>query len=216
MDGYCRIEMTRARLRERSSTFVWPVMRLHKFAAWFICLLVSGTAIAQDGYAYGADHCYHFSSPSGWAMNNLAGTSHGVPMVFYPIGETWESAETVMYTRPSPPLKTDKEPIQTQVKDVLSMYRRASENLTANLEAAVQSRSGAAGELWSYTGYSNGGSEFVVYFVGKRTVNYFVAQVPKNANLEKSKQKLLELASSYREGDDCKPCAKVLACSSSS
>jgi hypothetical protein len=170
-----------------------------------------GAVIAESGYAHGSDHCYYFQTPAGWQMDNHSAAAAGVPMVFYPQGATWQSAEVAMYTRPAPPLRgTDA--IKAQVEDVIAMYRRASESVTAKQARQVKTRSGALGQLWAFSGYRNGGTELAVYFLGPKTVNYLVAQVPRGASVEKAKQTLVELASSYREGTDCKPCAEAGSC----
>jgi hypothetical protein len=178
-------------------------------------LFVPAHAYSQNGYAYGKDHCYHFDAPKGWVMDNQAAAIEGVPMVFFPQGSTWQTAQVAMYTRPATPSSNAQKAarsIKEQADKVIAMYRDASENITAQRLRFVRSKSGTQGELWSFVGYSNKGTEFVVYFPGRRTINYFVAQVPKGANFEESKQVLLELAFSYREGTDCKPCSGRLSC----
>ena len=174
--------------------------------------LVPRLANAQSGYAHGKDHCYHFETPAGWQMDNRAAAADGVPMVFYPAGSTWQSAEVVMYTRPSAQSRPAADAIKAQVDDVIAMYRGASEAVIAKNVDSVQAKSGARGQLWEYSGYRNGGRELAVYFRGRATVNYFVAQVPAGASVEKAKRTLLELASTYREGTDCKPCKGTVAC----
>jgi hypothetical protein len=89
----------------------------------------------------------------------------------------------------------------------VAMYRAASEEVNATPATQLLAKSGAQGQLWSYSGYRNGGTELTVYFLGRSTVNYFVAQVPRSADAAKARESLLELASSYREATDCKPCA---------
>lgn len=72
------------------------------------------------------------------------------------------------------------------------------------------------GELWQFVGHANGGRELVVYFVGPHTVNYFVAQVSSGSDVEEVQRVLRNLASSYREGTDCKPCGESDACKTGS
>jgi hypothetical protein len=92
------------------------------------------------------------------------------------------------------------------------MYSAASERISASRVGKVQAKAGAQGGLWSFSGYRNGGTELAVYFVGRNTVNYFVAQVARGASVEKAKQALLELAATYREAQDCKPCGNSASC----
>ena len=180
-------------------------------AAIYICLAPS-LANAQSGYVHGKDHCYHFETPVGWQMDNRAAAAEGVPMVFYPVGSTWQSADTVMYTRPSAKSRPAVDAIKAQVDDVIAMYRSAAETVIAKNAGSVKAKSGAVGQLWEYAGYRNGGKELAVYFRGRETVNYFVAQLPANIEADKAKLSLIELASTYREGTDCKPCLGADAC----
>ncbi|WP_026686841.1 hypothetical protein [Azovibrio restrictus] len=172
----------------------------------------SSAALAQEGYAHGADHCYYFEAPHGWVMDNRALASQGVPMVFYPAGTTWASADVAIYTRPSSQARQAADPIRAQVKEVLSMYKAASQRIKAKKAETIATKAGAKGELWAFTGYANGGAELVVYFLGRQTVNYFVAQVPEGADVQQSRRVLVELATSYRESADCKPCAGGASC----
>ncbi len=133
-------------------------------------------------------------------------------MVFYPAGSTWQSAETVMYTRPSAKSRPAVDAIKAQVDDVIAMYRSAAETVIAKNAGPVKAKSGATGQLWEYSGYRNGGKELAVYFRGRETVNYFVAQLPANIEADKAKLSLIELALTYREGTDCKPCLGAAAC----
>lgn len=175
-------------------------------------LFISSTAFAQEGYAHGSDHCYYFEAPRGWVMDNRALASEGVPMVFYPAGTTWASANVAIYTRPSSQTRQASDPIRAQVEEVLSMYKAASQHVKAKKAGTVATKARTKGELWAFTGYSNGGTELVVYFRGRQTVNYFVAQVPEGADVQQSRRVLIELASSYRESVDCKPCADGASC----
>ena len=114
-------------------------MRVAAAVAVVTLTLVPGFAAAQSGYAYGADHCYYFEAPEGWQMDNRAAADDGVPMVFYPNGSTWQSAEVAMYTRPSAQLQPDTDAIKAQVEDVIAMYRGASETVVAKQAERVAS-----------------------------------------------------------------------------
>jgi hypothetical protein len=181
----------------------------------FALLAANGErAIAATGYAYGANHCYHFEAPRGWAMDNSVATGEGVPMVFYPFGTSWKSAPVAMYTRPISSAKgrPDSVRIREQVDEVVGMYRAASESVEATKVKTVQSNSGAKGELWSFTGYESGGAELVAYFAARKTVNFFVMQISSSSEVKEQIPVLLQLAASYREAAECKPCSNSSAC----
>ena len=186
-------------------------MRTLTFPIGLLAFL-AGPACALSGYAHGPDHCYYFDAPSGWTMDNRVG--NGVPMVFYPSASTWQSAPVAIYTRPvaSPSDRADTARIREQVNQVIEMYRSASENVQAKRVQAVRSKFGASGELWSFTGYSNGGAELVTYFAGRQTINFFVMQVSSAGEVGANTPALLELAASYRESTECKPCSAASSC----
>ena len=188
---------------------------MHTWTLALLPLLVTGNqAIATTGYAHGADHCYYFDAPRGWTMDNQTGTKDGVPMVFYPTGTTWQSAPVAIYTRPisSSPGRPDPTRIAEQVDQVIQLYRSNSENVKAARVREVRSNSGAEGELWQYTGYRNGGSEFVVYYPAPNTVNFFVMQLSQAESASQFLPALVELAESYRVAAGCKPCSGASAC----
>jgi hypothetical protein len=190
---------------------------LHRALAVLLLLAASNNAFAVSGYAHGTDHCYYFDAPRGWTMDNKAGAQDGVPMVFYPNGTTWQSAPVAIYTRPisSSPGRPDTTRITEQVDQVIQMYLSGSESIKAARLREVSSRSGAHGELWQYTGYSNGGAELAVYFPAAKTVNFFVMQVPRAASVGQFLPALVELAESYRVAAECKPCSGSSACTGS-
>jgi hypothetical protein len=177
-------------------------------------LAAGNQAFATSGYAHGADHCYFFDAPRGWAMDNKAGAKDGVPMVFYPTGTTWQSAPVAIYTKPSASSngRPDSARIAEQDEKVVQMYRSASENIKSARIREVRAKSGAAGELWQYTGYASGGAELVAYFPAPKTVNFFVMQVARVTSVEQYVPALVELAESYRVAAECKPCAVSSAC----
>lgn len=184
----------------------------YKVVAGAMLLMHFGLAKAQSGYVYGPDHCYHFSAPSGWQLDNQAAAVDGVPMVLYPTGSSWQSAPVVMYTQPTRRTGDDSASVQAQVNDVLDMYKKSGQAVKAGRIGTVRAKTGTTGELWSFSGYQNGGTELVVYFPGRETVNYFVAQISRTASLKDSRNALEKLATTYRESKDCQPCEQAGAC----
>jgi len=167
---------------------------------------------AGEGYAYGKNHCYHFSAPPGWAMDNAAGKEQGIPVVFYPQDSSWADAPTAIYTRQAEFVAgavDEKQKIQGQVERALTKLRSANDSpdSKATFVRAIDAQGGAHGELWKFTGDKYGNNELVAYFVGRATLNYFVMSSRDPGDFERSIPSLLSLAESYREDEDCKPCA---------
>jgi len=170
----------------------------------------SGINNPFEGYVHGKNHCYAFTAPQGWIMDNTALTDEGVPMIFLPAGTTWKYAPMVMYTRSRANDTTaDAQTIiKKQVDETIAMYRESQQTPTATKEADITGKNGVHGELWHYTGYASPDvEEMAAYFPSQKTLNYFVLQLGKNADRTAGKAALLELAASYYERDNCQPCA---------
>ena len=171
---------------------------------------------AEDGYVYGDNHCFYFSAPTGWIADHLSGKSQGLAFVFYPANSSWSKATTVIYVRVADKSKDLQEP-KEQVTRTLRQFQTEYEspNIRAQKVAVIKSRSGAVGEIYKFTGDKWGNTELVAYFTGKNTINFFVMTSRDSKDLESSRKALEELAQSYREASDCKPCDEPRATSSS-
>ncbi len=48
----------------------------------------------------GDDHLFMVAAPKGWVLDDTSGMNSRIRCVFYPKGQTWSSAPTVMYVNP--------------------------------------------------------------------------------------------------------------------
>jgi hypothetical protein len=180
--------------------------RLLSGRLWVVLALAFGANEARAAYVHGDDHCFHFEIPAGWIGNNKVGMDQGVPFVFYPLGSTWADATTVMYARVAARGKGETS-ANGQVERTLADFRSSgSPGITARKVGEIKAKSGAKGELYSFTGDQWGNMELVAYFVGPHTINFFVLTSKATADFEARKDGLRQLASTYRQSDDCKPC----------
>jgi len=180
---------------------------------WLLFWMGDATAqLRAAGYAHGTDHCYNFQAPLGWDMDANAMASEGVPAVFHPPGTAWRQTWTMVYTRPVPKAKDDKDPIRTQIEGVLAQYEQDADLLTAKRIGTLEADLGAVGEVWEFTGYRHGGSEVGVYFNGPETVNFFVAPILRTADPAVARTALFDVAASYVQRNDCVPCEASGAC----
>jgi hypothetical protein len=175
-------------------------------------LLVISTpllASAEDGYVYGDNHCFYFSAPTGWVADHLSGKSQGLAFVFYPANSSWSKATTVIYARVADKSKNVREP-KDQVEQTVNQFHTEYEspNSKAQKLSVIESRSGTVGEIYKFTGDKWGNTELAAYFTGKNTINFFVMTSRDSKELESNRTVLEELAKSYREANDCKPCDK--------
>jgi len=198
---------------------MWPPVVSPRHLLLATLIAFSAPAWGQSGYIHGPDHCFRFTAPSGWVLDNRSGAQDGLAMVLYPVGSSWSNAKDVIYARAAsfkPAAGDAEQKIKGQVADVLGMYRQGTPSitLTARKVQDLKSSAGQAGELWRFTGHPNGGEEQVAYFVGPQTVNFFVMQISKSETTPPGAAKLVELASSYREAKDCVPCERIGSCTS--
>jgi hypothetical protein len=58
------------------------------------------TATRQALIVEGDDHLFLVAAPRGWVLDDTSGMGSRIRCVFYPHGQTWASAATVMYVNP--------------------------------------------------------------------------------------------------------------------
>jgi hypothetical protein len=173
----------------------------------FLLLVASPTFASEDGYVYGNNHCFYFETPEGWIADNISGRRQGLPFVFYPKNSTWANATIVVYARVTDKADALNSPAD-QVEQTLKQFRTEYEspNIRAHKVGAVRAKSGAIGEIYRFEGDKWGNTELVAYFNGDKTINFFVMSSRDSADLERNRQMLEQLAQTYREANDCKPC----------
>jgi len=167
------------------------------------------TLASEDGYVHGKDHCFYFGAPKGWAADHISGRRQGLAFVFYPKNSTWAKAKIVAYVKvasKSAVLKNPKDQVERTLKQFRIEYD--SPNIRAKKIGTVKANSGVTGEIYRFKGDKRGNTELVVYFNGKKTINFFVMSSRDAKVLGKSLKVLKQLAQTYREANDCKPCSQ--------
>lgn len=161
-----------------------------------------------EGYIYGDDHCYHFSTPKGWQIDNFTAKKQAYPIVFYPTNSTWSSSPVVAYTKTSRLFNVEKKhQIKAMVNKTINDFKtNNSPNIKAEYIKKITSNHGHIGELWKYTGDQWGNIELVSYFVNQRTINFFVYTARNKKTYLKGKDNFFKIINSYREADDCVSC----------
>src|SRR3954467_4467988 len=72
------------------------------FLAGLLLSVIVGSSAAQPsagGIVYGPKGAFNISAPKGWKLDPTAGSKQGLPCVLYPEGETWDTADPVMYAK---------------------------------------------------------------------------------------------------------------------
>lgn len=172
--------------------------------------LASQFAESRSGYLYGEGHCYGFTAPKGWKLDNRSLASQGVGMAFLPQNESWETADIAIYTRSMAyENMNDQKMVELQIADVRQMYQADGKDIQAQHIRDIISASGEKGSLWRFSGYGKGLEELAAYFPAKPNLNYFIAQVDGNTDKQEALQVLAELAESYHQRSECQPCKET-------
>jgi hypothetical protein len=177
----------------------------------FLLLLFSAhpALASEDGYVHGKDHCFYFGAPKGWTADHISGRRQGLAFVFYPENSTWAKAKIVAYVRVASKttgLYSPKDQVERTLKQFRTEY--GSPNIRAKKIGIVKTNSGATGEIYRFEGDKRGNTELVVYFNGMKTINFFVMSSRDAKVLGKSLKVLKQLAQTYREANNCKPCSQ--------
>lgn len=136
----------------------------------------------------------------------------GVPAAFHRPGEDWRRTWSFIYTRPVPKATGDVDPIRAQIDGMVEVYHKDSVPIAAEQVGTLHATLGEVGEVWEFTGHPDGSRELGVYFEGPRTINFFIAPVTKQADIEVVRRALFDIAESYEVRHDCVPCRMVGAC----
>jgi hypothetical protein len=89
-------------VRRRNSAQPENDMTKSIWVIFMALLFVRAGVIAEEnrgGIVYGPKAAFKIDAPAGWVLDNEAGAEQGLPCVFYPKGESWADARTVMYAK---------------------------------------------------------------------------------------------------------------------
>jgi hypothetical protein len=76
----------------------------------------------------GDDHLFMVSAPTGWVLDDTSGMSSRIRCVFYPQGEKWTTASTVMYVNPLHGMSTKSRTVSALIADDEKSFRKRSPN----------------------------------------------------------------------------------------
>lgn len=146
-------------------------------------LMIFGQDHMKTGIIYGENHVYSLTAPDGWVLDNNSGVSQGIYAVFYREGESWEKAETVMYTNTASLedrahktldqlIKYDLDNFKKEYSDILIIDAKDIV-IKENVIAKVKYLSGKSYGNYESIAYINGGKTGVMIIVSSRTKQGF-------------------------------------------
>jgi len=74
----------------------------------------------------GDDHLFMVSAPKGWVLDDTSGMGSRIRCVFYPQGQQWSSAATVMYVNPLHGFGAKERTLQMLIADDEKSFKKRS------------------------------------------------------------------------------------------
>ena len=151
----------------------------------------------QEPFAivYGPKGAFNIAAPDGWVIDNSAGAGQGLPCVLFRKGQTWQTAEPMMYARIA----------STSVEDAKSFAKTAIAEMKKERGEYEVTRVGSGktkgGEEYFINEYSPAEnyprSERVAYVQLPNAVAYIVYSAETKAALRKHQAALKQLLESF-------------------
>ncbi len=174
-------------------------MMIHRLIA-LLFLLGMVTAHAEPspfGIVYGPKGAFNIKAPEGWVIDNEAGL--GLPCVLFRKGETWETADPLMYTKIA---GTDATDYEAFAKKAIAEMKKQRGDFPVKRIASGKTADGQSyfvNECSPTEEYTR--CERVAYIQMPRAVAYVVFSAEKRATLEKHERALTQLLESFRAMD---------------
>lgn len=164
----------------------------------FPCLAEAGITEGGTGLLFGTDHAFNFSAPTGWVLDNQSGVQQGLHMVFYPVGQTWESSPVMAYGM-SVAKDSELRTIEDQVKRTVDDFRsNGSKDYTAEAKEDVKIPGGKTAKVFFFRGDQWGNYEAAGYIEERETINYLVYNSRNKTDFEKNLSAFKSILASYK------------------
>jgi hypothetical protein len=149
------------------------------------------------GLVYGDNHSFMICEPDGWILDNKSGVRQGLHAVFYPEGETWQSANAIMYMN-----WATKDEVIKNIEDLIqynltTFKKNGSQNVKAEFIKNISTTDNKEGQIWEYTGDQWGNYEWLCYYEEESGIAIAVLSSRTEKDFKSSKEAFIQLAKSY-------------------
>lgn len=168
----------------------------------FVCLtLISINTYAQNnnkatGLVYGTDYAFLLTAPKGWVLDNEAGQSQRLSVVFYPKGESWDSATTAMYA--STWTLKEHESINDVINADIARARKSKPGVQVTQKPNITLSNNVIARIREIPGDKNGNYETIAYISQRNFAVLIVITSRNKKDLDKKIGKFYELVKSYK------------------
>ncbi|MBA2432160.1 MAG: hypothetical protein H0V56_08600 [Chthoniobacterales bacterium] len=151
---------------------------------------------------HGPKGAFNIAAPKGWVIDNSAGEEHGLPCVLYRKGQTWETADPLMYAKIAGTSAVNAEAFAK--KAIAEMKKERGDYDTKRIGSGKTK----GGEPYFINEYSPNETyprlERVAYIQLPEAVAYIVYSADSAAALHKHEAALKQLLDSFRGLDPAK------------
>ena len=144
---------------------------------------ICGQQDMKTGIIYGKDFAYSLTAPNGWILDNKSGVNQGLDAVFYRKGESWDRAETVMYTNTASLEDKANKSLDKLIKYDLDDFKRNYSDIIIvdgkdiligkNVIAKIKYLSGKSYKNFEAIAYIDAGKTGVMIVISSRTKKGF-------------------------------------------
>lgn len=172
---------------------------MRKLTTSVICCLLCITAVAQTnknatGLVYGSDYAFLLTAPKGWLLDNKVGQQQHLSVVFYPKGESWDSAVTAMYATTWTLHEGET------VNDVIKADRARMKAVAGNIKTKpdVTLYNNVIAHVIEVNGDPDGNYEEIAYITQRNFVVLIVMTSRTKKDFDKKLGKFYELLKTYK------------------
>jgi hypothetical protein len=166
-------------------------------ALFMINIYVSGQDNMNTGIIYGENHSYSLTAPEGWILDNQSGINQGLYAVFYKKGETWASAETVMYTNTASFENTELHNIEDLIKYDIEHFKKEYGTKNISDGKDIRTKDGSIAKVKYFSGDVYGNFEAIAYIGTIKTGIMIVMSTKTKNGFEDSLNDFEELVQSF-------------------
>jgi hypothetical protein len=174
-------------------------------------LIVSLTAAAQTspntGIIYGKNHAFRVKAPNGWVLDNKSGVSQGLHAVFYPDGQSWRTALTVMYANTASLEDEAHKTLEELIDFDLNNFKKNYPDILITEGKDIKINENVVAKVKHLSGKSYGNYEAIAYIDAGKTGVMIIMSSRTKEGFESSLSAFNELVNSYLfigEGVDVK------------
>jgi hypothetical protein len=145
----------------------------------------------------GDDHLFMVASPAGWVLDDTSGMGSRIRCVFYPKGQTWAGAATVMYVNPLHGFGVEKRTLATMIAENEKAFRTRAPKGKITDAGTLPTGAGKTAQVRYFAPDGRAPVEAVTYVPEKELVMLIVLSARTAQGFQQALPAYRELVSTY-------------------